>query len=88
MVCILISNMQISLLVLMHVQFLLTYYIWSTELHVLIVTSREYVGKYHGSSIYKILSMKFLHCHSITRTLSQGEVSCFIWIFCENSDGT
>lgn len=44
-----------------------------SEAYVIIVTSRDYVGSYHGAPVYKILSMKFLHCKSESRSLSASE---------------
>lgn len=44
-----------------------------SEAYALVVTSREHVGSYHGSSVYKVLSMKFLQCKSDSRLLSATE---------------
>lgn len=44
-----------------------------SEAYALVVTSREHVANYRGSSVYKILSMKFLHCNSESGPLSQIE---------------
>lgn len=44
-----------------------------SEAYALVVTSREHVANYHGSCVYKILSMKFLHCNSESGCLSQIE---------------
>eukprot|EP00250_Pteridium_aquilinum_P014498 c22030_g1_i1 orf=309-2078(-) len=42
-----------------------------SEAYALVVTSRELVGNYHGSSVYRISSMKCLHCDSESGPLTE-----------------
>ncbi|MCO5547320.1 hypothetical protein L7F22_000768 [Adiantum nelumboides] len=42
-----------------------------TEAYALVITSREHVGSYCGSSVYKITSMTFLRCESESGPLTE-----------------
>eukprot|EP00249_Psilotum_nudum_P015656 c25451_g1_i1 orf=164-1942(+) len=44
-----------------------------TGKYLLVVTAREHIGYYHGNSVYRIASMKFLACNADSRFLTAKE---------------